>query len=497
MRPAHRPRTSRTGKPPRAGLTHPAADPPDRHPGVRPGAARLVAGRPEPRGPVRRGDQRAHRRRRPAPVTVHTEGRPPRRPGLVRHPQRAVRGGARPRHRADRAVRPHPDRPLPATGAAPCGTRRGTTWSAPHPPGDRRRHPLSRLEVARPYGRSGPDRTADPRALDRPDEQALALVEAQSVHAQSDPLGHLADAFDRGWVDEHGNVVGADFKTPAQGAATGLWAATSPLLDGRGGLYLEDCDIARVSAPDTPMDDGGVRAYAVDPDDAARLWDLSVAATGATPFTAAPGQPARRSAASGGRGRTPCEGPARGTPNQGLPRALPAREDGHRTVAAWAALRPAPRAPTVPARDHPLDHLPPGQTPPLCHRAPGPAPRPLPGTSAHLRPGPPVRRHARQPGRNTPAGLARRSLPQRPGTGLPVLPELCAKTSMPSPRGLPPPYSSGNNEGRITDLKLQKRIMAGRASVPLLRHRVVLIAHLRRSADRSTMEPLSGRFVGV
>ncbi|MFF7191670.1 DDE-type integrase/transposase/recombinase [Streptomyces sp. NPDC008222] len=37
-----------------------------------------------------------------------------------------------------------------------------------------------------------------------------------------------------------------------------------------------------------------------------------------------------------------------------------------------------------------------------------------------------------------------------------------------------------NNEGRITDLKLQKRIMAGRAGVPLLRHRVILMALLRR-----------------
>lgn len=93
----------------------------------------------------------------------------------------------------------------------------------------------------------------------------------------------LREQIDRGWVDEHGNVVGAGFKTPSQGAATGLWAATSPLLDGRGGLYLEDCDVARVSAPDAPMDDGGVRAYAVDPEGAARLWDLSAAATGATP----------------------------------------------------------------------------------------------------------------------------------------------------------------------------------------------------------------------
>ncbi|MFF4738562.1 SDR family NAD(P)-dependent oxidoreductase [Streptomyces sp. NPDC001262] len=94
----------------------------------------------------------------------------------------------------------------------------------------------------------------------------------------------LQEQIDRGWVDEHCTVIGADFKTPSQGAATGLWAATSPLLDGRGGLYLEDCDVARVSAPDRPMDDGGVRAYAVDPGAGARLWDLSVAATGATPI---------------------------------------------------------------------------------------------------------------------------------------------------------------------------------------------------------------------
>ncbi|WP_329620322.1 oxidoreductase [Streptomyces sp. NBC_01255] len=94
----------------------------------------------------------------------------------------------------------------------------------------------------------------------------------------------LQEQIDRGWVDEHGKVIGADFKTPAQGAATGLWAATSPLLDGLGGLYLEDCDIAGVSAPDAHMDEGGVRAYAIAQDAAARLWDLSVAATGATPI---------------------------------------------------------------------------------------------------------------------------------------------------------------------------------------------------------------------
>ncbi|WP_328786243.1 SDR family NAD(P)-dependent oxidoreductase [Streptomyces sp. NBC_00273] len=95
----------------------------------------------------------------------------------------------------------------------------------------------------------------------------------------------LREQIERGWVDEHGNVIGAGFKTPSQGAATGLWAATSPLLDGHGGLYLEDCDVARVCAPDEPMDAGGVRAYAIDPDAAARLWEVSAAATGATPIT--------------------------------------------------------------------------------------------------------------------------------------------------------------------------------------------------------------------
>ncbi|WP_031071047.1 oxidoreductase [Streptomyces sp. NRRL WC-3742] len=93
-----------------------------------------------------------------------------------------------------------------------------------------------------------------------------------------------AEQVDRGWIDERGNVVGAGFKSPSQGAATGLWAATSPLLDGLGGLYLEDCEVARTAAPDSSMDAGGVRGHAVDPGSAERLWELSQAATGAAPL---------------------------------------------------------------------------------------------------------------------------------------------------------------------------------------------------------------------
>lgn len=88
-----------------------------------------------------------------------------------------------------------------------------------------------------------------------------------------------AEQIERGWIDADGDVVGPGFKTPSQGAATGLWAATAPDLEGRGGVYCEDCDIAPVASPAGTMDDGGVRDYAVDPENAEHLWHLSARIT--------------------------------------------------------------------------------------------------------------------------------------------------------------------------------------------------------------------------
>lgn len=85
-----------------------------------------------------------------------------------------------------------------------------------------------------------------------------------------------------GWIDTKGNAIDPSFKTPQQGAATQVWAATSPQLEGLGGLYCADCDVAVIS------DDGAetsVRAYAVDPDEAARLWALSAELTDIDAFT--------------------------------------------------------------------------------------------------------------------------------------------------------------------------------------------------------------------
>jgi len=62
-------------------------------------------------------------------------------------------------------------------------------------------------------------------------------------------------------------------KTVEPGAATSVYAATVPELEGRGGLYLADCHVA--TANDDLEAREGVRSYAVDPDAARRLRTLS------------------------------------------------------------------------------------------------------------------------------------------------------------------------------------------------------------------------------
>ncbi|MER6128520.1 SDR family NAD(P)-dependent oxidoreductase [Streptomyces sp. NPDC001795] len=96
---------------------------------------------------------------------------------------------------------------------------------------------------------------------------------------------HLAqeEMIERGWIDETGAPVDPDaFKTPQQGAATQVWAATSPQLDGMGGVYCEDCDIAEPAPTDGAR--GGVKDWAIDPEQAARLWDVSAEITGVNAF---------------------------------------------------------------------------------------------------------------------------------------------------------------------------------------------------------------------
>lgn len=70
------------------------------------------------------------------------------------------------------------------------------------------------------------------------------------------------------------------FKSVAAGAATSIFAATSASLEGRGGVYLEDCHVAELV--DSPGSATGCMRYALDPDDADRLWSLSERIVGQT-----------------------------------------------------------------------------------------------------------------------------------------------------------------------------------------------------------------------
>ncbi len=61
-------------------------------------------------------------------------------------------------------------------------------------------------------------------------------------------------------------------KSVEAGAATTCFAATAPELEGKGGVYCEDCHVAEVDDEDPT---GSVRSYAVDPKKAEKLWVVS------------------------------------------------------------------------------------------------------------------------------------------------------------------------------------------------------------------------------
>jgi NAD(P)-dependent dehydrogenase (short-subunit alcohol dehydrogenase family) len=69
------------------------------------------------------------------------------------------------------------------------------------------------------------------------------------------------------------NSTAVSWKTVEQGAATSVLLAASPLVDGVSGRYFEDCNEAE---PNRPGVRRGVAAHALDPEKAARLWQVSL-----------------------------------------------------------------------------------------------------------------------------------------------------------------------------------------------------------------------------
>lgn len=83
-----------------------------------------------------------------------------------------------------------------------------------------------------------------------------------------------------GWIDKEGNL-NEILKTVQQGAATTLWCATSPLLEGLGGVYCEHCNIAEPWKADNPPMTG-VHPHVRDEALADALWAKSEALLGET-----------------------------------------------------------------------------------------------------------------------------------------------------------------------------------------------------------------------
>lgn len=116
-------------------------------------------------------------------------------------------------------------------------------------------------------------------------EQRFAArgVHAYAVHPggiQTNLGRHLTEEMIADLMDRVSRGTGQfSWKTIPQGAATSCWAATADEIEGRGGVYCEDCHVAEV---DDASSEGGVRSYAVDAAAAKALWTMSEQMTGET-----------------------------------------------------------------------------------------------------------------------------------------------------------------------------------------------------------------------
>ncbi len=85
-----------------------------------------------------------------------------------------------------------------------------------------------------------------------------------------------------GWIDEEGNEIPSLASRRPSRAPRRRCGRRPPQLSGLGGLYLEDCDVAEPAPADGQR--VGVKDWATDPEQAARLWALSAELTGVDAF---------------------------------------------------------------------------------------------------------------------------------------------------------------------------------------------------------------------
>lgn len=122
-------------------------------------------------------------------------------------------------------------------------------------------------------------------SVEQPDQPQHRIEKIRPSAGFLDAAGHPV-------IDPENNM-----KTLEQGAATSVWCATHSLLDGKGGVYCENCNIAHAvpANSEAPL---GVRPWAMAPDLAERLWQVSEKLTG----VAFPGRGWSAARSTGGRG---------------------------------------------------------------------------------------------------------------------------------------------------------------------------------------------------
>jgi NAD(P)-dependent dehydrogenase (short-subunit alcohol dehydrogenase family) len=102
------------------------------------------------------------------------------------------------------------------------------------------------------------------------------------IHKETSTPERLESLRSMGLVDDGGNPIIDPVrgkKTLAQGVSTIVFAATSPLLDEIGGVYLKDNDLSRIDDEPRPLTADSipseVSSSSIDPQAAGRLWELS------------------------------------------------------------------------------------------------------------------------------------------------------------------------------------------------------------------------------
>ena len=103
---------------------------------------------------------------------------------------------------------------------------------------------------------------------------------SQGVHALSlNPGGiwtglqdHVAEQV-AAWKEDP-NVINY-MKSLEQGAATTVWAAIGKVLEGKGGLYLDNCQVSPPVVEGYQLLDTGYEKWAYDPENEAKLWKMS------------------------------------------------------------------------------------------------------------------------------------------------------------------------------------------------------------------------------